>query len=213
MHGVIEFKDVSIKFNDDYIFRNLNLSVNREDKVLIYGRSGIGKSVLLKMLLGFVMPTEGSIYFEGQPVDSKNVWNLRRKVAYVSQDVDIGSGTVEEMIRRVFSFKANAHLEYSKTKLAGLFREFKLEEDTLNKSIEDLSGGERQRIAIIVAIMLERSIYLLDEVTAALDAELKSKVIKYFVEDPDLTVIAISHDKEWVRNEKVRAFNMEDVLV
>ena len=84
-----------------------------------------------------------------------------------------------------------------------------LEEELLEKDIDELSGGERQRIAIIISILLKRNIFLLDEATSALDTKLKKLVIDYFLNKKDSTIIAISHDELWHNNGNTKTFNLE----
>ncbi|MGF7184299.1 putative ABC transport system ATP-binding protein [Desulfitispora alkaliphila] len=207
---MIKYEGISVKFNNQYLFKGVNLTVSKGEKVLISGRSGIGKSVLFKMLMGFVQPDQGTVYLNHKPLSSVDIWEARKQIAYVSQDVDIGAGIVWDIIEDIFSLKANAHLSLSRSKLLELSKEFELKEEILAKDITHLSGGEKQRIAIIIAILLERSIFLLDEITAALDGELKNKVIRYFSEKPNLTALIISHDIGWRENENVKIFNLEE---
>ena len=79
----------------------------------------------------------------------------------------------------------------------------------LRKDPSELSGGEKQRLAIIVSILLERKVFLLDEVTSSLDKHLKKKVINYFIEQDDWTIVAISHDPGWLDNPRVSIFDLE----
>jgi len=80
---------------------------------------------------------------------------------------------------------------------------FEFDEKLLDKTIYDLSGGERQRLGLIMAIMLNRPVYLLDEITSALDTELKERVAEYFAKT-DNTVIAVSHDDVWMKTGNFR---------
>ena len=79
-------------------------------------------------------------------------------------------------------------------------KELELNQDILEKNFENLSGGEKQRIGILIALMLERDVFLLDEVTSALDSELKKKVVDHFLKHKDWTLFIISHDREWERD-------------
>ena len=76
-------------------------------------------------------------------------------------------------------------------------RELGLEDDILDKNFQELSGGEKQRIGILIALLLNRDIYLLDEVTSALDVNLKKTVADYFLARENWTLLVISHDREW----------------
>lgn len=79
-------------------------------------------------------------------------------------------------------------------------QDLELEKDILEKDFENLSGGEKQRIGILIALLLEREIFLLDEATSALDAGLKKKVGELFLKHSQWTLFVISHYREWERN-------------
>jgi len=206
---MISLKDITVKFNDAYILKDFNLTIEKGEKVLISGKSGIGKSTLLKLLLGFALPDKGSIHFNDSILDKNNIWEFRKSVAYVSQDLDIGEGEVKELIKKIFMFKSNSEAAFSKDNLTDLIHVFELDEEILSKNYEELSGGEKQRIVIIISILLNREIFLLDEITSALDENLKKKVIDYFLDWNDLTVIIISHDTDYIQTNKLRKIKLE----
>jgi putative ABC transport system ATP-binding protein len=85
-------------------------------------------------------------------------------------------------------------------KLRVFMRELELEYDILDKNFQELSGGEKQRIGILITLLLNRDIYLLDEITSALDVNLKKKVADYFLAREDWIILVISHDREWYRD-------------
>jgi putative ABC transport system ATP-binding protein len=88
---------------------------------------------------------------------------------------------------------------------------FEIPVSFLDKNIEELSGGEKQRIAIINALLLERKIFLLDEISSSLDNSLKIKTIDFFLTKPDFTVLYISHDKYLPKGFDIRTIKF-DVL-
>jgi len=205
---MIVFDDVSVNFAGKVVLKNFSIEVQPGDKVVFQGKSGIGKSTLFRLVLGFTRPSAGNILFEDEPIDKCSVWKLRRRIAYVSQDLDIGEGTVREVIEQAFAFKANLDSPDRETELAGLLQYFEMTEDILDEDFSDLSGGEKQRTAIIIAVLLGRDIFLLDEITSALDDAMKEKVINYFLDRKDWTVLAISHDREW-EHKNVRRVKLE----
>ena len=94
-------------------------------------------------------------------------------------------------------------LDFSRKRLLKHLDDFSLSEDLLSKDVENLSGGERQRLGFIIALLLDRDILLLDEVTSSLDIEMKKKVEEY-IKKSDKTVLLISHDTHWdIKNFKV----------
>lgn len=207
---MVSYENISVKFNNNYIIKDLNLNIEKNDKIVIAGKSGIGKTTLFHLLLGFVVPCKGRILFDGKCISQKNIWDIRKHFAYISQDINIGKGKVIDIISEYFSLKANSEIQFSSDERKKLFNKFFLSEELLQKDIDELSGGERQRISIIISIMLKRVFFLLDEATSALDAKLKKIVIDYFMAKKNSTVIAISHDKLWHNNKNVKIFNLEN---
>ncbi len=207
--SVIRFENVAVQFKRKLVFERLNFEVENGDKVLIYGRSGEGKTTIIRLLLGFECPREGRIFFEGQLLDRKTVWDVRKRIAYVSQNLDIGSGRVITLINHILDYRANQSIGPAQTELSGLLEFLRLKESILQESFEKLSGGEKQRILIVIALLLKRSVFLLDEVTSALDSELKERVRDYFVKKDDWTVIVISHDKDWLQRSELKVINLD----
>jgi putative ABC transport system ATP-binding protein len=117
----------------------------------------------------------------------------------VAQDTDLGEGKVKNLINEIFSYKANKE-QLNPDKLLTFMLELELEDTILNKNFQELSGGEKQRIGILISLLLNRNIYLLDEITSALDINLKQKVADYFLTQEDWTLLIISHDREWERD-------------
>ena len=194
---MIQLQNVSLKFDKQELFNNLSVEVPAGGRLLILGGSGTGKTTLLRLLLGFVMPDRGNVIIDGQKLSLVNVWKVRQKMAYVSQEMQIGRGNTERFIKEVFSYKNNRNISYDRSKLVSLLEDFHLDAGTLNKDLEELSGGELQRFAIIVTLLLNRKIYLLDEVTSALDQPLKELIVNHFLSMKDKTLIISSHDSVW----------------
>jgi len=159
---MIQFKNVSLSYGSKEILCRFSLDIRKGEKTAVLGKSGLGKTSLFYLLLGFVPAQEGSIFFDGVPVNEKTVWDVRKKTAFVDQDVSIRQGKAMEWIRSAFEFKANAGRRFSSDRLEALLDYFELSADNLEKEIRDLSGGERQRVALITAVLLGRRVFLLD---------------------------------------------------
>ncbi|MGL4606254.1 MAG: ABC transporter ATP-binding protein [Eubacteriaceae bacterium] len=190
---MIEYQEINLKFNEKELFKNFSLSISKNEKVLLTAPSGKGKTTLGKMLLGFIVPDSGTIAFDGMVLSGKNVNHIRKKIAYVSQDADIPKGVVENVFQEVFQFQGNRHLKYKKEDLKEWLSEFSLETETLKKEVDSLSGGERQRLALIMGILLDREVWILDEVTTGLDLTLKRKIVETIL-SYNKTMIIVSHD-------------------
>jgi putative ABC transport system ATP-binding protein len=193
----VEFKDVSLRFGEKSILQGFNLKVVEGEKLLIKGPSGSGKSTLLRLILGFVQPDAGEVRIDGEPLKRENVWSLRRRMAFVPQELRIGSGKVRDFIQDIYGYRANQHLKYDEEEIRARFEQFDLEPDKLQQDIRELSGGEKQRVGLILALLLDRELYLLDEVTSAMDADLRQKVIDHLARLEGKTMIIVSHDRGW----------------
>lgn len=192
-NDILKIQNLSVRLDDTQLFRGISLAVNVGEKITIAGPSGSGKSTLLRCVLGFV-PFEGEICIGGTPLYARTVWQLRRQLAYVAQEPELGDGTVQELLARPFSYKANQGLAYGREEVGQLFEHFRLPLPLLHKDITTLSGGEKQRVALIGALLLRRPLLLLDEAASALDGEAKKQVRAYLSGREDLAIVSVSHD-------------------
>ncbi len=189
----LEFRNIHLKFDERLIFSGFNLAIEQREKVLFCAPSGRGKTSLVKMLLGFVVPDQGEISVAGVALTGETVNSIRSKITYVSQDADIPKGIVSEVFAAVFKFQVNRHLNYQEAVLSDWLETMSLPQDTLGKNVDALSGGERQRLALILGIMLDRDIWILDEITTGLDHALKIKIVELLL-GYDKTILVVSHD-------------------
>lgn len=200
----IQMENISVSFKGQSVFRDFSMHFPSGSKTLMTGPSGSGKSTILRLILGFHAPDRGQIRIDGQEVNDTTIWKLRRHTAYVGQELNIDTGKVRPFFQNIFQIKSNSHLVYDEEAIRGLLIRFRLKPDTLDKSWSELSGGEKQRIAITAALMQKRMVFLLDEVSASLDRELKREVAAYFMGNPDWTVIVVSHYSVWQEFDDVR---------
>lgn len=195
--ALFELNNVSVSFSETPIFENLSLSVAAGEKVVLRGPSGCGKSTVLKLLLGFAQPAGGQVLINGEPMTPDLAWELRRRVAYADQKVDVSSGNVAEFMSALCHFK-NAATETppDPEQIMDAMSRFDLSPDLIEKDTDTLSGGELQRVVLASIILPDRSIYILDEPTSALDEKRKEQVADYFLNSSN-TVIVASHDEVW----------------
>ncbi|NLF31500.1 MAG: ABC transporter ATP-binding protein [Planctomycetes bacterium] len=193
----IDIRRLGVRYEDRWVVRGFDLPIRPGEKVTLTGPSGSGKSTVLKCVLGLVVPTEGEVRVLGRPVDTEHVWLLRRRMAYVAQEPDLGAGTAREVLHRPFAYRANGPLRANLQRVPSLMERFGLAAELLDKPVSALSGGEKQRIALVSAILLDRDILLLDEASSALDKANKQAVAACLREADALTVLSVSHDVEW----------------
>ena len=195
---VIKISGLTVRFGDKVPFRDFSLEVSPGERVILTGESGLGKSTLLKCLMGFTIPASGEILIGGTPLNGETVWHLRSQMAYVPQEPELGEGTLRQWFEEPFTFKANTHLKGNLSRLPELLDRLFLSQDLLNAGVETLSGGEKQRAALIAALLLDRKILLLDEPTSALDPKNSLAVADLLRSRNGLTILGISHDSDFL---------------
>ncbi len=196
--SAIKISGLTVQFGDKVPFQDFSLEVAPGERVILTGESGLGKSTLLKCLLGFTVPKSGDIFIDGTLLNGETVWHLRSRMAYVPQEPELGEGTLRQWFEEPFTFKANAHLKENLSRLPELFERLSLSNDLLDAGVETLSGGEKQRAALIAALLLDREILLLDEPTSALDQKNSLAVATLLRSLNGITILGISHDTDFL---------------
>lgn len=177
--GRIDFKNVSFKYNKKKVIDDFNLTINPGAVVAFVGKSGTGKSTLVKLLLRFYDPQKGMITIDGQDIRKVTQKSLRENVGVVMQDSILFNDTAENNISYggkepsrknilIASKAANAH-----TFITGLPKGYKT---LVGERGVKLSGGEQQRINIARALLKNPPILVLDEATSSLDSESEQKI-------------------------------------
>ena len=182
------------------IFKNLDLSIENEKIVTIYGPSGIGKTTFLNMLGTVDEPDSGSISLRGIKYEKKTYSDLRlRHIGYIFQfHFLLPEFTVYENLDIVLSIKKIKTSE-SKDMIADYLERFGLI-DKISKYPYQLSGGERQRISVLRSIIGKPSMVLADEPTGNLDSNNSALLVDYIQnisEDFDIKFIIGTHDKSF----------------
>lgn len=197
----VEVNNINLAFDGQLLFSDLSLVINYGSKAALTGDSGSGKSSVINLILGFLRPLSGNIIIHGTELNADNVSNIRKLMCWLPQDLSIiGRESVQDTILAPFMYSDNKHLRHDIKYIIEQLECLNLTEDILSHSMSEISGGEKQRIGIIICKMLNRDIILLDEPTSALDANSKAKVINYLLEDNPSTIIASTHDEEWLRH-------------
>jgi ABC-type multidrug transport system ATPase subunit len=208
----IILRNISKSFNGVNIINNLSLEIPTGSKVAVTGKSGAGKSTLVNMLMGFILPDSGNITLLGMDVNEQNINEIRGNLSWVPQELNIDVRYVLDLLLLPFGYNKNKKDKPSVKTIINALDIFGLKEDILSKDVSDISGGEKQRIFLASSSLLKRKICFLDEPTSGLDSDTKRKVINYFLHECASTVVAVTHDQEWVDNSDIKIdLNNNDV--
>lgn len=188
-------------FGKFQIHKGLDLDIPKGRVTYIMGGSGSGKSLLLKQLMGFVVPDAGTIYINGYLMDARKpavLKEVRKQMGILFQNGALfDSLNVFENV--VFSLKEHMHLPKAEleARCEALLKSVGLGMEHSQKMPSELSGGQRKRVALARAVALKPSIMMYDEPTTGLDpltTQMVTNLIKDISEENKLTTIVISHD-------------------
>jgi len=197
MSSIIQFDHVSVSVQEKTLLSDISFALAPGEKAVLCGKSGSGKSSVLKTLLGLLPIKLGMVYFQETPLTPASVQSIRGCTAYIGQEPMLGADSVRDALLLPFQFKTHREHRPSEAQLIAALQRLQLPADILKQQSSRISGGEKQRIALARGLLLGKTLYLLDEVTSALDAESKQAVFEVF-SDPALTVLSVAHDPEWL---------------
>lgn len=194
---MLEIRNISLKFGDTQLFKDLSFTVDQGQLVCITGDSGTGKTTLLRAILGFLPIDDGVISIDGEIINSMSAETFRRRMMYVPQELSLPFDTVEEMVQLPFTLKYNRYVKFSYENIMEEWKKLDLDSSLYKSNVAKVSGGQRQRMMIAVCGLLQKPILLVDEPTSALDETHARSVVKYFRElaAKGAIVVAVSHDK------------------
>ena len=203
--GYIKFENVSFGYDEtQQVLKNINLEIKPGEMVGLVGRSGVGKSTMINLMMRLYDTESGSIRIDGIDIKDYSQECLRSQIGVVLQETILFSGSLYDNVAYA---KENVTKEevLAAARAAGV-HEFAIKlPDGYNTKIGEkgytLSGGERQRVAIARAILRNPRILILDEATASLDTEIEKQIqeaIEVLIKDR--TTVAIAHRLSTLRN-------------
>lgn len=198
MRVAIEFKNIKKQYDKKVILDNFNLSIEEGEFLTVVGRSGCGKTTLLKMVNGLINPDEGEILVKGKSTKDVDIIHLRRNIGYAIQgSVLFPHMSVEENISYVPNLWNKKNKSKTKSAINKWMKIVDLEEDLLKRYPSELSGGQQQRVGIARALAASPDILLMDEPFGAVDeitrSSLQDEIIR-IQKESNITIIFITHD-------------------
>lgn len=203
----ISLRNVSFRYpgSDRYIFKSLDLTVRKGEYVGIRGSSGIGKTTLFNIMMGFYFPEKGGVYIDDVKLTPANVRSWQRQIGYVPQDIFLVNGTFVENI----AFGVSPE-NVDRDRIYGILERVGLKSwtDSMPQGIDTqvaeagntVSGGQKQRLGIARALYKGASVLFFDEATSSVDAATENEINAFVRElsaaDGGLTVIVIAHRQE-----------------
>ena len=203
---IIDLRDLDVRFGQQHVLRDIQISVPRGQSLAIIGESGCGKTVLLKTIIGLIRPQRGYVDFDGRRVDrltEKELANQRTRFGFVFQNAALfDSMTVAENI--LFPLRQHRPKQQSEHRQEMLARlaEVGLPTSVLAKRPAELSGGMRKRVGLARALVMHPEVLLYDEPTTGLDPIVSDVITELMMRTRSsypVTSIIVTHDMNTAR--------------
>lgn len=196
--AVIAFERVSKSYGDNLVLDDLTLSVERSEFVTVIGRSGCGKTTVLKLINGLLKADRGRVLVEGQDVARADEIALRRRIGYVIQSISLFPHmSVGKNVAYVPSLSKKWDKKTEKARVAQLLETVGLDPALASRRPSELSGGQRQRVGVARALAAEPEIMLMDEPFGAVD-EITRRALQNEIQALQrrlgVTIVFVTHD-------------------
>jgi phospholipid/cholesterol/gamma-HCH transport system ATP-binding protein len=213
---MIEVRELKKNFGSQPILNGVNFRIEKGESVVIIGRSGGGKSVLLKHIIGLIKPDSGQVLIDNEdivPMDERALLRVRQKFGMVFQGAALfDSMTVAENVAFPFRLSRTLTQKAIAQKVAAALEMVELP-GTENKKPSELSGGMRKRVGLARSIIYEPAIMLYDEPTTGLDPVVSDSIDRLIIRVRDrlkVTTIVVTHDMRSARRVGQRILMLRD---
>ena len=202
--GAIELNHVTFRYSEDgpYILNDLSLKIRPGEYVAVVGKTGCGKSTLVRLMLGFEKPERGAVYFDGKDLERLDRPSLRRKIGTVTQDAGLFQGDIYSNIV-ISAPELTLDDAWEAAEKAGIAADIRRMPMGMHTMISEgqggISGGQRQRIMIARAIAPKPKMLIFDEATSALDNKTQRQVSEA-LDAMGCTRIIIAHRLSTIRH-------------
>ena len=204
VHGAIEFSNVYFRYDDKmpWVLNGIDLKIKAGEYIAIVGRTGCGKSTLVRLLLGFEKPEKGAVYYDGRDIETLDPRSLRRQIGTVTQDGSLFQGDIYSNIM-IAAPHLGLNEAWEAAEIAGIADDIRRMPMGMHTYISEgnggISGGQKQRIMIARAVAPKPKILIFDEATSALDNITQKKVAEA-LDRLKCTRIVIAHRLSTIRN-------------
>ena len=213
MANMIEIRGLNKYFGDLHVLKDINLTVEAGEKLVVIGPSGSGKSTLIRCIDWLEEPTTGEVLIDGQLVTKKNHLEMARKYSsMVFQQFNLYPNMTElgNLTLAPIKLQKKSKEEATKTAMAALERVGLAQK--AGEYPQNLSGGQQQRVAIARAMCTKQPIILFDEPTSALDPEMIQEVLDVMIElaHDNITMVCVTHEMNFAKQVADRVIFMDD---
>ena len=202
--GAIELNNVYFRYNENtpYIVDNMSLKINAGEYIAIVGRTGCGKSTLMRLLLGFEKPERGAIYYDNKDMKSLDMCSLRRKIGAVTQNGGLFQGDIYSNIV-ISAPELTLNDAWEAAEIAGIADDIRAMPMGMQTMVSEgqggISGGQKQRLMIARAVAPKPKLLMFDEATSALDNKTQRQVSEA-LDRMGCTRIVIAHRLSTIKN-------------
>jgi len=190
---MIYFENISLSFSEKIIFKNLNIEIKQGENICLSGPSGKGKSTLLNLLQGYVLPNEGKITVNGKVIGDSTIKEIRKNIISIPQNINLPVKNGMELIELM-------EISQNLPEIQDYMRKLGLEEEIVWKDFASISGGQKQRLIISICLSQSKDIILMDEPTSSLDNNSIKLLTKTISELNNKTIISASHNQVWAQS-------------
>lgn len=198
MKGVIRFSNCSADYGQGNVLKNVSLTVQEGETLVIIGSSGCGKTTLLKLVNGLLSPAEGEIFIKGKKMEEWDLISLRKRMGYVVQGAKLFPHmTVRDNICYVPSLERKLTAEEKNRLTSEMLELVQLPIELAERFPSQLSGGQQQRVGIARALAAHPEILLMDEPFGAVDEITRrdlQKQVLFLQQQMKITTLFVTHD-------------------
>ena len=193
---MLRIENLGIRFGQTDLFAHMNLHVRKGELICLTGPSGCGKTTLLRAIMGFASPYQGTIHVNDTLLTPRTAEHIRHQIVWMPQGLSLPCEWVREMVHLPLDLRINKGVTFHEQTLLNHFEALGLDKNLLDKRLHEISGGQSQRIQLAITAMQEKPLLIIDEPTSALDKASTQRAIQFVqrLASEGKTILTVSHD-------------------